>query len=102
MTEPYSQRLRLHQSTLTMLVYWLATWAIGFVTPYLVDSTAADLGSNVCYIWFAMILVSVIWAYLCVPELSGLSVSEVSLCIWMGTITLMMSHSVSQYCYHSD
>lgn len=93
MTEPYSQRLRLHQSTLTMLVYWLATWAIGFVTPYLVDSTAADLGSNVCYIWFAMIVISIIWAYLCVPELSGLSVSEVSLSKSMGPISLVTSES---------
>ncbi|KAJ6042998.1 Major facilitator superfamily domain general substrate transporter [Penicillium canescens] len=79
MTEPYSQRLRLYQSTLTMLVYWLATWTIGFVTPYLVDETAADLGINVCYIWFAMIVISVVWAYSYVPELSGLSVAETDL-----------------------
>lgn len=60
-----------------MLVYWLATWAIGFVTPYLVDATAADLEIDVCYIWFGMIVISVGWAYGFVPELSGLSIAEV-------------------------
>lgn len=79
MTEPYSQRLRLHQSTITMLVYWLSTWAIGFVTPYLVDATAADLEIKVCFIWLAMIVVSIVWAYFYVPELSGLSGADVSL-----------------------
>ncbi|KAJ5770875.1 glucose transporter [Penicillium nucicola] len=77
MTEPYSARLRLYQSTLTMIVYWISTWAIGFVTPYLVDATAADLGVKVCYIWFGMIIVSLVWAFLFVPELSGLSITEV-------------------------
>ncbi|KAJ5419496.1 Major facilitator superfamily domain general substrate transporter [Penicillium crustosum] len=79
MTEPYSQRLRLHQSTITMLVYWLSTWAIGFVTPYLVDATAADLEIKVCFIWLAMIVVSIVWAYFYVPELSGLSGADMDL-----------------------
>ncbi|KAI9926791.1 hypothetical protein MW887_003887 [Aspergillus wentii] len=76
MTEPYSQRLRLHQSTITMVVYWISTWAIGFVTPYIVDATAGSLGINVCYIWLAMIALSLGWAFLFVPELAGLSVAE--------------------------
>ncbi|KAJ5490184.1 Major facilitator superfamily domain general substrate transporter [Penicillium expansum] len=79
MTEPYSQRLRLHQSTITMLVYWLSTWAIGFVTPYLVDATAADLGIKVCFIWLAMVIISIVWAYFYVPELSGLSGADMDL-----------------------
>lgn len=91
MTEPYSQRLRLHQSTITMLVYWLSTWAIGFVTPYLVDATAADLEIKVCFIWLAMIVVSIVWAYFYVPELSGLSGSDVSL--------IFSKPSFSAYCH---
>ena len=79
MTEPYSARLRVRQTTITMLVYWTSTWAVGFVTPYLVDETAANLGVNVSYIWFGMVVLSLLWAFLCVPELSGLSISEVSL-----------------------
>ncbi|PYI07735.1 glucose transporter [Aspergillus sclerotiicarbonarius CBS 121057] len=79
MTEPYSQRLRLHQSTITMIVYWISTWAIAFVTPYLVDATAADLSVKVCYLWFGMVVLSLVWAFLYVPELSGLSVEEVDM-----------------------
>ncbi|PWY88114.1 glucose transporter [Aspergillus sclerotioniger CBS 115572] len=79
MTEPYSQRLRLHQSTITMIIYWISTWLIAFVTPYLVDATAADLSIKVCYLWFGMVVVSLVWAFLYVPELSGLSVEEVDM-----------------------
>lgn len=77
MTEPYSQRLRLLQSTITMVVYWTSTWAVGFITPYMVDATAGDLGVKVCYVWLVMIILSVLWAYFYVPELAGLSVAEV-------------------------
>ncbi|BCR94551.1 sugar porter family MFS transporter [Aspergillus luchuensis] len=79
MTEPYSQRLRLLQSTITMVVYWTSTWAVGFITPYMVDATAGDLGVKVCYVWLVMIILSVLWAYFYVPELAGLSVAETDL-----------------------
>ena len=77
MSEPFSSRLKILQTSFTMLTYWTATWAVSFVTPYLVDQTAADLGVNVSYIWLGMVVLSLIWAYTCVPELSGLSTNEV-------------------------
>ena len=77
MTEPYSQRLRLLQSTITMVVYWTSTWLVGFITPYMVDATAGDLGVRVCYIWLVMIILSLVWAFFYVPELAGLSMAEV-------------------------
>lgn len=76
MAEPYSARLRTHSTTLSMMVYWITTWAVGFVTPYVVDETAADLGVNIAYIWFSITIISIVWAFLCVPELSGLSITE--------------------------
>ncbi|PYH91643.1 glucose transporter [Aspergillus ellipticus CBS 707.79] len=79
MTEPYSTRLRIHQTTITMVVYWLSTWAVGFVTPYIVDATAADLGVYISYVWFGMVVLSLAWAYVFVPELSGLSTPEIDL-----------------------
>lgn len=60
-----------------MITYWTATWGVGFATPYLVDETAADLGVNIIYLWLGMVILSLVWAYLCVPELSGLSIREV-------------------------
>ncbi|GME31721.1 glucose transporter [Neofusicoccum parvum] len=79
MAEPYSARLRTHSTTLSMIVYWVTTWGVGFVTPYIVDETAANLGVNITYIWFATTIISLIWAYLCVPELAGLSTAEVDI-----------------------
>ncbi|KAF9638990.1 monosaccharide transporter [Lasiodiplodia theobromae] len=49
MAEPYSARLRTHSTTLSMMVYWITTWAVGFVTPYVVDETAADLGVDMLF-----------------------------------------------------
>lgn len=78
MTEPFSNRMRVYQTAVVMTSYWTVTWLVGFVTPYMVDATAGDLGVNVAYIWFGAGVLSLIWAYLCVPELTGLSTSEVS------------------------
>ncbi|KAF7558282.1 hypothetical protein G7Z17_g69 [Cylindrodendrum hubeiense] len=66
-------------AAVVMTSYWTMTWLIGFITPYMVDETAGDLGVNVAYLWFGMGVLSLIWAYLCVPELAGLSTTEVDL-----------------------
>ncbi|VUC31663.1 unnamed protein product [Clonostachys rosea] len=77
MTEPYSNRLRVYQTAIVMACYWTIQWLVGFVTPYMVDATAGNLGVNVAYIWFGTGVVSVIWAYFYVPELAGLSILDV-------------------------
>ncbi|OIW28736.1 general substrate transporter [Coniochaeta ligniaria NRRL 30616] len=77
MAEPFSDRARVYQSAVVLTTYWIFTWLIGFITPYMVDSTAGNLGVNVSYIWFGMTVISIIWAYVCVPELAGLSRLEV-------------------------
>lgn len=77
MAEPFSDRARVYQSTVVLTIYWIVTWLIGFITPYMVDETAGNLGVNVSYIWFGMTVLSIIWAYICVPELAGLSRLEV-------------------------
>lgn len=78
MAEPFSDRLRVYQSAIVLAFYWIITWLVGFITPYLVDETAANLCVYVSYIWFGMGLLSLIWTYLCVPEFAGLSIKEVS------------------------
>lgn len=77
MTEPFSNRLRITQTSLVLGFYWVITWLVGFVTPYMVDEMAADLGVNVAYIWFGIGVLSIIWAFFFVPELAGLSRAEV-------------------------
>ncbi|KAF0316989.1 MFS monosaccharide transporter [Colletotrichum asianum] len=70
-------RARNYQSSIVLTAYWVITWLIGFVTPYMVDETAGNLGVKVSYIWFGMTVLSLVWAYTCVPELAGLSRSEI-------------------------
>ncbi|KAF4839765.1 Major facilitator-type transporter ecdD [Colletotrichum siamense] len=77
MAEPFSDRLRNYQSSIVLTAYWIITWLVGFVTPYMVDETAGNLGVKVSYIWFGMTVLSLAWAYTCVPELAGLSRSEI-------------------------
>ncbi|KAI8305990.1 High-affinity glucose transporter RGT2 [Colletotrichum sp. SAR11_59] len=77
MAEPFSDRARNYQSSIVLTAYWVITWLIGFVTPYMVDETAGNLGVKVSYIWFGMTVLSLVWAYTCVPELAGLSRSEI-------------------------
>ncbi|KAH0430765.1 MFS monosaccharide transporter [Colletotrichum camelliae] len=77
MAEPFSDRARNYQSSIVLTAYWIITWLVGFVTPYMVDETAGNLGVKVSYIWFGMTVLSLVWAYACVPELAGLSRSEV-------------------------
>ncbi|KEQ92070.1 hypothetical protein AUEXF2481DRAFT_48081 [Aureobasidium subglaciale EXF-2481] len=59
--------------------YGLSTWTIGFVVPYIVDPTSGDLGTNIAYLWTGTVAVSLVWAYLCVPELADLSKLEVNM-----------------------
>ncbi|EQB57788.1 hypothetical protein CGLO_02046 [Colletotrichum gloeosporioides Cg-14] len=77
MAEPFSDRARNYQSSIVLTAYWIITWLVGFVTPYMVDETAGNLGVKVSYIWFGMTVLSLVWAYTCVPELAGLSRLEV-------------------------
>ncbi|KAJ0275040.1 hypothetical protein COL940_008977 [Colletotrichum noveboracense] len=70
-------RARNYQSSIVLTAYWIITWLVGFVTLYMVDETAGNLGVKVSYIWFGMTVLSLVWAYTCVPELAGLSRSEI-------------------------
>ncbi|KAI5241792.1 hypothetical protein E4T42_07882 [Aureobasidium subglaciale] len=79
MAERYTPHLAALQTTIAMYVYWLPTWTIGFVVPYIVDPTSGDLGINIAYLWTGTVAVSLVWAYLCVPELADLSKLEVNM-----------------------
>ncbi|KAI8283656.1 High-affinity glucose transporter RGT2 [Colletotrichum sp. SAR 10_98] len=77
MAEPFSDRARNYQSSIVLTAYWIIIWLVGFVTPYMVDETAGNLGVKVSFIWVGMTVLSLVWAYTCVPELAGLSRSEI-------------------------
>ncbi|KXH69572.1 monosaccharide transporter [Colletotrichum salicis] len=77
MAEPLSGRASNYQSSIVLTAYWIITWLVGFVTPYMIDETAGNLGVKVSYIWFGMTVLALVWAYTCVPELTGLSRMEI-------------------------
>ncbi|KAK1640685.1 general substrate transporter [Colletotrichum phormii] len=54
MAEPLSDRARNYQSSIVLTAYCIITWLVGFVTPYMIDETAGNLGVKVSYIWFGM------------------------------------------------
>lgn len=79
MAEPVSSRHRLPQTTVTFVVYWLTYLVISFATPFLVDKTAVNMGPYITYLWFGGVVVSLVWIYMCVPELTGLSQTEIDM-----------------------
>lgn len=58
---------------------WLWNFAIGYATPYLVDSGPhnANLGVKVFFIWGCTCFCGGAFVYFCVPETKGLSLEEV-------------------------
>ncbi|RAH51637.1 general substrate transporter [Aspergillus piperis CBS 112811] len=77
-TEAYSSRLRTYQSTISMCFYWISQWIFGFITPYMVDESAGNLGVNMMYVLAGFTVLSLAWAYFYLPELSGLTQAEVN------------------------
>ncbi|KAG8866702.1 hypothetical protein FRB97_003790 [Tulasnella sp. 331] len=56
---------------------WLWNCIITVITPYLVDTSQANLGAKVFWIWTATCGACVIYAYLLVPETKGLTLEQV-------------------------
>lgn len=66
---------------------WLWNFALGYATPYLVNSGPgnADLGPKVFFIWGACCTAAFLFVFLCVPETKGLSLEQVDLLIQEST-----------------
>jgi len=60
---------------------WLFNFAIGFATPYMVDSLPGDahLGSKVFFIWGTTCLGCLLFTYFFIPETKGLSLEQVDI-----------------------
>ncbi|PWN98545.1 putative monosaccharide transporter [Tilletiopsis washingtonensis] len=58
---------------------WLFNWAIGYATPYMVDSGKgnANLQSKVFFVWAATCFGSAVFAHFFIVETRGLSLEEV-------------------------
>lgn len=60
---------------------WLWNFAIGFATPYLVNSGKgnANLQAKVFFIWGSTCFCCIIFTYFCIPETRGLSLEQIDL-----------------------
>jgi SP family sugar:H+ symporter-like MFS transporter len=58
---------------------WLFNWAIGYATPYLVDSGpgSAGLKAKVFFIWGTCCFGCVLFVYFCIFETKGLTLEQV-------------------------
>ncbi|GAA5988498.1 hypothetical protein JCM10908_003589 [Rhodotorula pacifica] len=80
-SEIMSNRARSKGVSLTTGSQWLLNFAIGYATPYLVDSGPgkAGLGSNVFFIWGGCCVIGLVFAYFFVAETKGLSLEQIDL-----------------------
>ncbi|KAH8681213.1 general substrate transporter [Xylariales sp. PMI_506] len=60
---------------------WFWNTIIAVITPYLVNSDEANLGSRVFFLWGALCCISLAFAYFLVPELKGLSLEQADMCM---------------------
>ncbi|KAF9888774.1 hypothetical protein FE257_008350 [Aspergillus nanangensis] len=75
--EVSSSRVKEKTTNLSVSIGVIATFVVSFTVPYLVDETYAGLGPKVGFIYGGITFVSVVMAYLFIPELKGLSLEEV-------------------------
>ncbi|RLV93260.1 hypothetical protein JA1_002578 [Spathaspora sp. JA1] len=77
--ESYALNVRQKSVALCTASNWLWNFAIGYATPYMVDSGKgnANLGSKVFFIWGGFNVVGFLFVYLFVYETKGLSLEQV-------------------------
>ncbi|KAI0197752.1 general substrate transporter [Astrocystis sublimbata] len=60
---------------------WFWNTIIAVITPFLVGADQANLGAKVFFIWGSLCIGSTLFAYFLVPELKGLSLEQVDMCM---------------------
>lgn len=80
-TETFPLRIRALGSAMSVSSQWIFNFAIGYSTPYLVDSGPgkAGLGPRVFFVWSGCLLISIFVSVFFVYEPKGLSLEEVDL-----------------------
>ncbi|KAF8582738.1 MFS monosaccharide transporter [Ramaria rubella] len=77
--EIFPRDVRAKAMSLSTASNWIFNWAIGFATPYLVDSGRgnANLGAKVFFIWGTTCFGCLIFTYFCIPETKGLGLEQI-------------------------
>ena len=79
--EIYPTAIRAKAMSMSTASNWLWNFAIGYATPYMVDSGAgnANLGAKVFFIWGGFCVVCFFFVYFFIPETKGLSLEQVDI-----------------------
>ncbi|KAH0439701.1 hypothetical protein CcaCcLH18_02811 [Colletotrichum camelliae] len=85
--EVSSQRLRARTQGVAMFSNAIISWAMGFVTPYLINTDSANLGAKAAFVWASLCIVSFAWVWFEVPELGKKTASELDELFWQKTPT---------------
>ncbi|KAF8471318.1 general substrate transporter [Kalaharituber pfeilii] len=77
--ELFPLKVRAKALSITTATNWLLNFAIGYATPYLVDSGKgnANLGSKVFFIWGGCCFICMVFVYMFIYETKGLSLEEI-------------------------
>ncbi|TXT07086.1 hypothetical protein VHUM_03256 [Vanrija humicola] len=80
-SELYPYNIRTKGMSLSTASNWLFNFAIGYATPYLVNTGPGNAGlqSNVFWIWGGCCALGVVFAYFMIPETKQLSLEQVDL-----------------------
>ncbi|KAF9530486.1 MFS monosaccharide transporter [Crepidotus variabilis] len=77
--ELFPLELRAKGMSLVVASNWIINFALGYATPYLVNSEpgSAGLGSKVFFLWGSTCFISIFFTFICVPETKGLSLEQI-------------------------
>lgn len=77
--EMFPLRNRTKGASISGSCNWLLNFALGFSTPYLVDSGPGNvgLGSRVFFIWGSMCLICAVFTWFCIPEFALLTLEQI-------------------------
>ncbi|KAH8116445.1 MFS monosaccharide transporter [Phellopilus nigrolimitatus] len=92
--EIFPLNVRAKGMSLAVASNWLWNFAIGFATPFLVNSGPgnANLQAKVFFIWGSTCFCCIVFTYFCIPETKGLSLEQIDV-LYMHS-TPLTSHRV--------
>jgi len=77
--EIFPLKARAKGLSITTAANWLLNWAIGFATPYMVDTGPgkAGLGAKVFFVWGSFCAVCFVFVWTCIYETKGYTLEQV-------------------------
>lgn len=72
-------QLRDKSSMIVYLTQFVCDFVVSYTLPYLLETGYANLHSKVGFIYGGIGVIGLIWAYFCLPDMSGRSLEELEI-----------------------